>query len=139
MADKKLVVGCGLWVMLVLGLALTGCTTFKATGLQSGLAVNGQQYEKAGYFSEKVWVNQFLGWPFVTYGGTLFNLTAEATDPNVKNLIETNIRKYGGDGVIDVEIDYGSTALQYILACITFGTWKPGTVTVSGTVVKAAK
>lgn len=125
--------------MLVLVFGLAGCTTFKTTGLQTGLEINSQQYERTGYFSETIGVHKFLGFPFVNNGGTLFNLTSEATDPKVRELIETNIRKYNGDGAIDVEIRYGSTGFQWFVTAITFGWYMPGTVTVSGTVVKAVK
>jgi hypothetical protein len=57
--------------------------------------------------------------------------------PKTRELIETNIRKFNGDGAVDVEIKYGASALQWFAAVITFGTYMPGTVTVSGTIVKA--
>jgi hypothetical protein len=138
MANKifRLVILAGL---LAAVFGLTGCTTFKATGLQMGLMIDGRVYERVGYFSEEMWAHKFLGWPFITYSGTLFNLSSNATDPKVRALIETNIRKFGGDGAIDVEIRYGLNALQYIISAITFGTWMPGTVTVTGTVVKSVK
>jgi hypothetical protein len=120
---------------LVLGFAVAGCTTFQASGLQMGVAINGQRYEKVHDFSEKMWTNKFLGWG--GYGGTLFNLSSDATEPRVRAAIEKNIKKYEGDAVIDVRIKYGSNPVQWILTAITAATWVPGTVTVSGTVVKA--
>ncbi|MDR1904657.1 MAG: hypothetical protein LBQ88_20520 [Treponema sp.] len=122
-------------ILLVLGLSFTGCTTFQATGLQMGLVINGQKYEKVGDFSEKEWTNKFLGWG--VNGGTLFNLSSEATDPQVREAVEKNVKRLGGDGAIDVKIKYGSNPLQWILTSFTAGIWVPGTVTVSGTVVKA--
>jgi hypothetical protein len=47
-------------MVLVLSFGLTGCTTFQASGLQTGLAINGQRYEKIKDFSEKEWTNKFL-------------------------------------------------------------------------------
>ena len=120
---------------MVLGFVLAGCTTFQASGLQMGIMINGQRYEKVGEFSEKEWTNKFLGWG--SNGGTLFNLSSTATEPEVRDAIEKNIKKYGGDAVIDVKIKYGSNPIQWILTAITGGIWMPGTVTVSGTVVKA--
>jgi hypothetical protein len=83
--------------------------------------------------------NIFSGGNFsgASNGGTLLNLSSEATDPQVREAIEKNIKKYGGDGVIDVRIKYGSNPIQWFLTAITAGTWMPGTVTVTGTVVKA--
>jgi len=134
MANKRFLLGM-LVITLVFGMVLTGCTTFQASGLQMSLYINGQKYEKVGNFSEKEWTNKFLGWG--TNGGTLFNLSSNATDPKVRDAIEKNIKKYGGDAAIDVKIKYGSNPLHWILTWITIGIWVPGTVTVTGTVVKA--
>jgi hypothetical protein len=48
--------------LLVIALAVTGCTTFVASGLQQNVVLNGQKYEKLGDFTEKEWTNKFLGW-----------------------------------------------------------------------------
>ena len=132
---KKSILGALAALALVLSIGLAGCTTFQASGLQMGVAINGQKYEKVGNFTEKEWTNKFLGWG--SNGGTLFNLSSTATEPEVRQAIEKNIRKYGGDGVIDVKIKYGSNPIQWLLTALTGGIWMPGTVTVSGTVVKA--
>ncbi|MDR2509787.1 MAG: hypothetical protein LBC77_03985 [Spirochaetaceae bacterium] len=120
---------------LTFGIGLAGCTTFQASGLQMGVAINGQKYQKVGDFSEKEWTNKFLGWG--SNGGTLFNISSNATEPEVRDAIEKNIKKYGGDGAIDVKIRYGTNPLQWILTFFTGGIWVPGTVTVTGTIVKA--
>jgi hypothetical protein len=122
-------------VWLVLSFGLVGCTTFQASGLQMGIMINGQKYEKLGDFSEKEWTNKFLGWG--VNGGTLFNLSSDATDPQVREAVEKNIKKLGGDAAIDVQIKYGSNPIQWILTAFTAAIWMPGTVTVTGTVVKA--
>jgi len=136
MANKNFWLGI-LAVLLVLGLGLTGCTTFQASGLQMGLVINGQKYERVGNFTEREWTNKFLGLPVLPNGSTLFNLSSTATDPQVRQAVEKNIQKLGGDAAIDVRIRYGSNPLQWILSTITLGIWMPGTVTVTGTVVKA--
>jgi hypothetical protein len=116
-------------------LLFASCTTFQVNDLQMGLVINGQKYEKLGEFSEKEWTNKFLGWG--VNGGTLFNLSSNATDPKVREAVQKNVKKLGGDGAIDVKIKYGSNPVQWILTGITGGIWMPGTVTVTGTVVKA--
>jgi hypothetical protein len=132
MAKKSFMLGI---LVLAVGFSLAGCTTFEASGLQMGLAINGQRYEKVSDFSEKEWTNKFLGWG--AQGGTLFNISSGAADSQVRDAIEKNLKKYGGDGVIDVKIKYGSNPLHWILTTITAAIWMPGTVTVTGTVVKA--
>jgi hypothetical protein len=134
MANKKFWLGI-LVLVLVFNMFLAGCTTFVASGLQMGLVINGQKYEKVGDFSEKEWTNKFIGWG--VNGGTLFNLSAEATDLKVRVAVEKNIKKLGGDGAIDVKIKYGTNPLHWFFTWITGGIWMPGTVTVTGTVVKA--
>lgn len=134
MKSKKFWLGM-LVIVLALSAILIGCTTFEASGLQMGLVINGQKYEKVGDFSEKEWTNRFLGWG--GKGGTLFNLSSGAADPKVREAVEKHIKKLGGDGAINVKIKYGSNPLQWILSSITLNIWYPGTVTVSGTVVKA--
>ncbi|MDR0314308.1 MAG: hypothetical protein LBI14_12030 [Treponema sp.] len=134
MVNKRFWLGISV-MALVLCLFLIGCTTFQASGLQMGLVINGQRYEKIGDFSEKEWTNRFLGWGGA--GGTLFNLSSGAADPKVREAVEKNIRRLGGDAAIDVKIKYGSNPLQWFLSGITLWIWVPGTVTVTGTVVKA--
>lgn len=134
MTSKKFWLGM-LVIVLAFNMVLTGCTTFVASGLQMGIVINGQKYEKVADFSEKEWTNKFLGWG--VNGGTLFNLTSSATDPQVRDAIEKNIKKYGGDGAINLKIKYGTNPFQWILTAITAGIWVPGTVTVTGTIVKA--
>jgi hypothetical protein len=124
-------------MVLALGLGLTGCTTFSASGLQMGLVVNGQKYERVGDFSEKAWTNKFLGLAIMPNGTTLFNLSSDATDPKVRQAVEKGIKKFNGDGAINVKIRYSSKPLQWLFSTITLGIWMPGTVTVSGTIVKA--
>jgi len=133
MVNKRFWLGI-LVMVLLFSMFLTGCTTFQASGLQMGLYINGQKYEKVGDFSEKEWTNKFLGWGVA--GGTLFNISSGATDPQVRDAVEKNVKKLGGDGVIDVKIKYGTNPLQWIISWITLGIWYPGTVTVTGTVVK---
>ena len=134
MTNKRFWLGM-LVLALVFGTVLAGCTTFQASGLQMGLVINGQKYEKVHDFWEKEWTNRFLGW--AGGGNTLFNLSSGAADPQVRDAVEKNIRKYGGDAAIDVKIKYGSNPVQWLLTWVTFGIWVPGTTTVTGTVVKA--
>jgi hypothetical protein len=120
-------------MVITLCVVINSCVSFQASGLQMGLDQSTSKYDVLGDFSERVWVNKFLG---ASGGTTLFNLSSQATDPAVRNTIEKNIRKLQGDAAINVRIRYGNGPLTYILNVITGTLWAPSTITVSGTVVK---
>jgi hypothetical protein len=138
MAEKKRIVMkkmsfVFLGAMAALTMVVSSCVSFQASGLQMGLDQSSSNYETLGDFSDRVWVNKFLG----TSGGTTFlNLSSEATDPAVRNTIEKHIKRLGGDAAINIRIRYGSGPLTYILNSLTLGIWSPSTITVTGTVVK---
>jgi hypothetical protein len=98
-----------------------------------GLNQSTSDFTVVGDFSTRKWVNKFLG----TSGGTTFlNLSSDATDGVVRNIIEAEIRKKEGDAAVNIRIRYGNGPLTYIMNCITGTLWAPSTVTVSGTVVR---
>ena len=122
---------------LVLGLMLvvfvTSCRTFSATGLSQGVTPGGGSYEIVGNFTEREWVNKFLG----SSGGTnLFNITSRATDGVVNRAIQKNLRQFGGTGVINLEITYVSNPAQWWLNKVTLFIWAPSTVIVRGTIIR---
>ena len=95
-----------------------------------------ERFYTVGNFSEKTWTNRFRGWN--SKSGTVCAPGNNAPEPRVRAAIEKAIKKYGGDTVVDVKIHYDSTPLQRLLASLSAGIWTAETVTVSGTVVKAA-
>lgn len=57
-------------------------------------------------------------------------------DQEIMKYIQKEIEKQGGNGAIDIEIDYGFTAIDFLLTAVTMQIYSPRTITVSGTVVK---
>jgi hypothetical protein len=112
---------------------LVSCTTFTVVGLEQGVSPTGRPYKELGNFTEREWVNKFLG----ASGGTnLFNISSHATDGVVTRAITKNLRKFGGNAVINLEISYVSNPFQGILNTLTLHIWAPSTVVVKGTVIK---
>lgn len=109
-----------------------GCTTFKASGL-SYVPAGSVKYTVVGDFHTSVWVNEFLGSPA---GVKLFNLTADSTEGPVKDAIEAAIKEKGGTGAVNITVVHQASFVNIILAGITGGLYAPGTVIVSGTVIK---
>ena len=118
--------------ILVVGAALlASCTTFKASGLSYSLKA--PKTTVVGDFKVEVWVNEFLGAPA---GAKLFNITADATEGPVKDAIQKEIRDRGGDAAIDVTIEHQASFVDILLGAVTASIYAPGTVIVTGTVVK---
>ena len=112
---------------------VSSCTTFQASNLQMGLSARDSDYQVMGDFYEKVWTNKFLG---TSGAATLFNLSQSATDIAARTAIERNIRKLNGTSAMNIKVSYGSNPLHWLLNMVTLGIWAPGTITVSGTVIK---
>ncbi|MDR2495348.1 MAG: hypothetical protein LBD24_09030 [Spirochaetaceae bacterium] len=92
-----------------------------------------QDYEVLGDFSRKVWAHKFLG---QSGGQTLFNISSGMTEGAVRRAIEREVRNRGGTAAINIKIKWGSNPVQWIVNYLTATIWAPGTITVSGTVVK---
>ena len=124
---------CMLLMVSILVCLMSSCRTFSVSGLSQGINPGQGSYEVLGDFTEREWVNKFLG----SSGGTNFaNITSRATEGVVNRAIQKNLRRYGGTGVINLEISYGSNPIQWILNTITINLWAPSTVTVKGTVIR---
>ena len=114
-----------------LALAVASCTTFKSSGL--AMYATPPQGTVLGEFHTTVWVNEFLG----SAGGVkLLNISANATDNAVTDAIAREIRAKNGTEAINVDIKYKASILNLILNGLTLGLWAPGTVEISGIVVR---
>ena len=113
-------------------MTIMSCTTFQASGFQMRVEGAGD-YEVLGDFSRKIWAHKFFG---QSGGQTLFNISSNMTDGPARRAIEREVRDRGGTAAINIKVKWGSNPVQWFLNCLTFSIWAPGTITVSGTVVK---
>jgi hypothetical protein len=118
-------------VLAVIGICFTACVSFKSSGLQMGMSTSGT--ENLGNFTTTVFVNKFLG---TSAGTNLFNLSSDATDGKVRIAIEKEIQKKGGTAAINISIKYWAGPFQAILNGLTGTLWAPGTLTITGTVIR---
>jgi len=120
-------------VFLVVGMATfaMSCRTFQATGLE--VSLTGSSVDVLGDFRASVWVNKFLG---TSGGGNLFNLSSDAKEGAVIDLVKKEIANKGGDRAINVKVVYTVNPLQYVLNWVTGQIWAPASIVVTGTVVK---
>lgn len=113
---------------LLVAFTVTGCTTFKVSGLSYGK----QNVEIIGTFETKVTVMKYLG---SSGGATFFDLGQDNTDKAVRDAIRDEIDKLGGDGAINVSIEQKATFVNMLLNGITGDILAPVTLIISGTVV----
>ena len=118
-------------LFLVALFTLSACTTFKASGLSMSTVT--PSYTVLGDFSESIWVSKFIG---TAGGATLFNLSDDATDPAVKTAIQSAIAAKGGTAAINVSITYKASFVNMLLNSISLRLYAPGTVEITGTIVK---
>ncbi len=125
----------GLAVVVALGVALTGCTTFKFSGAQ--VTAQLPAYTSVGTFEVTIWVNKFLG--LAPGGATLFNVTADAMDAPIYDAIQREIHKYLGDAAVNVTIEYRASFVDILLTGVTLGIYAPTEARITGTIVKYSK
>ena len=117
--------------LLLLTLAVTSCTTFKASGLT--VLKPSENVKVLGHFERKVTVHEFLG---NSGGANLFNVTADAMEERVTELVWQEIGKLNGNGAINVEIEYSATFVDALLNGITSGIYAPAHLYIAGDVVQ---
>lgn len=117
-------------VLLVLVLAVAGCTTFRLSGVQ--MVEDMPSMQPLGDFEITVKVNEFLGAPA---GANLFNVTSTAMDDRIYDSVRREIQRRSGDAAINVTVEYKASFIDILLSGLTFNLWAPATAIVSGTVV----
>lgn len=118
-------------LVLIVALAFVSCTTFKASNLS--MSTGNPQYTVLGKFETTVTVTEFLGSPA---GANFLNVTADASDSVVRAAILEQIQLKGGSAAVDVTITHKASFVNMLLSGITFGIYTPGTLVITGTVVK---
>jgi hypothetical protein len=124
----------GAVALLVLAVALSGCTSFKFAGAQVTKQI--PAYNSVGTFDISVPVHEFLGG---SAGLNLVNVTADAMDTEIYDAIQREIQKYTGDAAVNVTIVYKATFVDILLNGITFGIYAPAHAKITGTIVKYTK
>ena len=124
----------GAVALLVLAVALSGCTSFKFAGAQVTKEI--PAYNSVGTFDISVPVHEFLGG---SAGLNLVNVTADAMDTEIYDAIQREIQKYTGDAAVNVTIVYKATFVDILLNGITFGIYAPAHAQITGTIVKYTK
>lgn len=121
------------FVLLVAGAAftLTSCMTFSADEL--AVLKTDSSMKMLGHFEKEVMVNEFLG---SSGGANLFNVTADEMSEKLDALVWKEIEKKGGNGAINVKVEYKASFLDIVLNSLTLSIWAPAHLKVSGDVIQ---
>lgn len=117
--------------ILIIGLAMASCTTFKFEGTQ--ITKELPSYTNVGTFEITVKVSEFLG---SSGGANLLNVTSDAMNTKIFDAIQREIQKASADAAINVSIEYKASFIDMILNSMTFSLYAPATAVVKGTLVK---
>ena len=115
-------------ILLILGLTLsvTSCMSFKATDL--AIIRQDQSMKMLGHFTKTVLVHEFLG---ASGGANILNITADAMNEKITDIVWKEINKRGGNGAINIEIEYSATFLDILANGLTESIWAPAHLTIS--------
>ncbi len=117
-------------IAVVVLLAITGCTTFKAEGLSFSMP-NANEVVLTS-FEKSVTVHEFAG----PAGGTnLFNITADAMSEKVAEVVMAEVVTAGGNGARNITIEYKVGFLHMLVNAFTGYIWAPTELIVTGDVV----
>jgi hypothetical protein len=119
---------------VALVITLTSCTTFKATGLSSR-GIN-DSYDVVGYMDETIHVSKFLG---VSAGPVLLDLNKDAVSSKINSIVQEQLYRYGGDAIINMEIDHSASLFDILGNSLTFSIWAPSTTRITGSIIKYKK
>ena len=111
---------------------VSGCTTFKADGLAY---LSNADYTILGHFEKTESIHKFLG---NSAGTNLFNLSSDVTKDKIADLIFMEVQKKGGNGAVNVNVEYKATFFNLLLNYITSGIYAPSTIIISGDIIKAS-
>lgn len=117
-------------MVLLVGIAIAGCTTFQVSGMQVVEEMPGMT--PIGDFEVSFRVSEFLG---LSGGPNLFNVSATNMDNEIRDAIRREIENRSGDAAINVQVKYEATFLDLLFGQVTFNIWAPATATITGTVI----
>ena len=112
-------------------LLATSCMSFKATDL--AVLRQDESMQMLGHFEKEVVINEFLG---ESGGLNIGNFSADAMNEEITKIIWNEINNKGGNGAININIEYTATALDVILNSLTSSIWAPAHLKITGDVIK---
>ena len=121
-----------MFAVFVIGACLASCVSFASKGLSFGGTVGRDAPVNRIYFSERVWINKFLG---SSAGATFANVSQVNYDFLAADICRKAAIRYGGIGVEDVSIIHEASAGCILLNALTLGIYAPSEVVVSGYVI----
>ena len=111
-------------------LLVTSCMSFKATDL--AVLHQDSSMQMLGHFEKEVVINEFLG---DSGGLNLGDFSADAMNDEITRVVWDEINKKGGNGAININIEYTATALDIIFNSLTSGIWAPAHLKITGDVI----
>jgi hypothetical protein len=112
-------------------LLLASCTTFKMSG--TSMNMDTPPFHNVGELDIVVNVHEFLG---NSGGANLFNLSATNMDDKLFDAIEREVKKAGGDAVLNLDVEYKASFLNILLNALTFNLYAPAEAHVTGNIIK---
>jgi len=119
------------FVLILLVLLFTSCTTFKAADL-AVLKTDTTSMRMLGHFERNVMVPEFLGVPG---GMNVLNISADAMDEVIQSVVWSEIEAKGGNGAINVDIEYKAEIIDVLVAYFTLDIFAPAHLIISGDVI----
>ncbi|NCN05667.1 MAG: hypothetical protein GW949_08550 [Spirochaetales bacterium] len=117
-------------VAVLLVFVLASCTTMRVTDLSFGEPASVQTL---GTFETSVSGFKLLG---SGAGTTIANIRSNAPGDTIESAVQAEIAKLGGNGAINVTVEYGADFLDLLLTGLTGSIYAPYSIKISGTVVK---
>ena len=112
-------------------LLLSSCTTFKMSG--TSMNMDTPPFHNVAELDITVKVNEWLG---SSGGGNLFNISSTNMDNKIYDSIEREVKKAGGDAVVNLNVEYKGTFFNYLFNFLTLNIWAPAEANITGTIIK---
>ncbi len=112
-------------------LLMASCTTFKMSG--TSMNMDTPPFHNVGELDIVVNVHEWLG---TSGGGNLANISATNMDDKLYDTIEREVKKAGGDAVLNLDVEYKASFFNILLNMITFNLYAPAQAHVTGNIIK---
>jgi hypothetical protein len=112
-------------------LMLASCTTFKMSGTSMNMET--PPFQNVGQLDLVVNVHEWLG---SSGGANLANISATNMDEKLYDVIEREVKKAGGDAVLNLDVEYKASFIDILLNAVTFNIYAPAQAHITGDIVK---